>query len=59
MEGQIAHVHAGKIPFQQSRIFAFAAWANECERKLLGMHCGLVLDRTRHMAWARKIVGAE
>lgn len=29
------------------------AWANDCERKLLGLHCGQMLDRTRHREWAK------
>lgn len=56
---QVIHVHGGKIPFQQSRIYAFAQWANDCERKLLGLHCGQMLERSRHMDWARKIVATE
>lgn len=55
-ERLVPHVHAGNIPLGQSRIYALAEWANDCERKLLNLHCGLMLDRRRHMAWAAKML---
>lgn len=50
-------VWAGHIPERQGDIYALAAWANEQERKLLGLHCGQMLDRTRHLAWAERKLG--
>jgi hypothetical protein len=55
-ERNILAVWAGNITERQSDIFALAAWANDCERKLLGLHCGQMLDRRRHLKWAEAIV---
>jgi hypothetical protein len=41
---------------RESKICAVAAWANEQERKLLGLHCGRMLDRKRHRAWAETMI---
>jgi hypothetical protein len=53
---RIHWVNAGRIPERQTKMYALAAWANDCERKLLGLHCGQVLDRKRHLNWAEGIV---
>lgn len=52
-ERRVLCVNAGHIPVEQSRIFALAAWANDQERRLLRLHCGQMLDRSRHLAWAK------
>lgn len=51
--------HAGIIPLRESTRNALAQWANDCERRLLGLHCGQMLDRRRHKRWAgSKVCGA-
>lgn len=56
----IPFANAGNILAKQSAINAVAQQANDWERKLLGLHCGQMLDRTRHKAWAaRRVVGAQ
>jgi len=52
----IRPIYNDKIPRRQTDINALAEWANTCERKLLGLHCGVVLDRTRHREWAERII---
>lgn len=52
----VLSVWAGIIPECQSDIYNLAAWANDQERKLLGLHCGQQLDRSRHYAWAKEIL---
>lgn len=47
---------AGKIPFRQSAVYTLTAWANDCERKLLNLHCGQMLERSRHRAWAERLI---
>jgi len=49
-------VNGGKISMCQSAIYATAEWANDMERRLLRLGCGEMLDRTRHLAWAEKVV---
>ena len=44
------------IPERDSKVFALAAWANEQERKLLGLHCGQMLDHKRHREWAEGVI---
>ena len=53
---QVNWVWAKIIPERDSKVFALAAWANEQERRLLGLHCGQMLDRSRHHAWAETMV---
>lgn len=50
-------VNAGRISKRQSAIYATAQWANHMERKLLGLPCGQALERSRHVAWAERVVG--
>lgn len=49
-------VNGGNLSNRQSAIYALAEWANSCERRLLGLSCGYVLPRERHIAWAENIV---
>lgn len=58
-ERQILHVHADKILFAESLVYAWAEWANDCERRLLGLHCGQMLERSRHLAWAKRMTQSE
>ena len=48
----VKFVSHGNIPIEQSAVNALTQWANDMERKLLGLHCGRVLDRQRHREWA-------
>lgn len=49
---RIFYVNAGNITAEESARNALAQWANDCERRLLGMTCGYVLPRERHKVWA-------
>lgn len=53
---RVLAVNAGHISERATAVFAMAAWANDQERKLLGLHCGQMLDRERHLAWAETVV---
>jgi len=45
-------VTAGKRPLDQAAQHTLTQWANDCERSLLGLHCGEILNRARHASWA-------
>lgn len=49
---KVFFVNAGVIPIRESAVNALAQWANDMERKLLGLHCGQMLERSRHRTWA-------
>lgn len=55
MRRDIMVASAGIISPLESKVNAYAQWANDCERKLLGLHCGQMLPRERHRNWAREI----
>lgn len=48
----ICAVNAGHIPLEETMVNALAQWANDAERRLLGLHCGQMLCRDRHRQWA-------
>lgn len=52
MMRSVRFANAGNIPIEQSASNALTQWANDMERKLLGLHCGQMLDRQRHCEWA-------
>lgn len=52
----VAFVNAGNISRKESARNALAQWANDCERRLLNLSCGAVLERTRHREWADRKV---
>ena len=55
MRRDIMVANAGIISPLESKVNAYTQWANDCERKLLGLHCGQTLPRERHRNWAREI----
>jgi hypothetical protein len=50
----VHHTDPEHIPLEESAVFGAAAWASNCERRLLGLHCGQHLDWDRHVEWARQ-----